>query len=119
MKGKNIIIDGVGIKDLSEWDRKPVKNKLPMELKERMKTEKQWLEMGYLIKKNAKGYEMHPNMMSKKLFLYYLDSQVEKMTNLNAQKNCGTCSYRENRYCFIAGDFVGVSNCCSEWVNKF
>lgn len=108
-------IDGVVVTYFSDWDGLPVKNHLPAELKERMKTENQWLEAGYLLKAGATKYEMHPSVLSKRLCTYYLDLDVEMVTGANAPRSCLTCQLREGRYCVVAGDFVGAKNCCSEW----
>lgn len=109
-------IDGVNVTSLSNWDGKPIKNKLPAELKTRMKTENQWLEAGYLVKAGATGYEMHSNAMGKQLFTYYIDSEVEEITDSNAPKNCMTCGIRTGRFCVFAGDYVSAKTCCSEWI---
>lgn len=96
------------------------KNKLPMELRERLFTRKQWLEKGYVLKENAKEYPMHSQMNYKNRVVYYLDEDVQKMSSCNVVKNCLTCFYRDERsYCEIAGDYVGEINRCSEWVNKY
>ena len=108
-------IDNIEVFRFSEWDGLPIKNHLPDELKERMKTENQWLEYGYVIKVDAPAYEMHPSVMAKKTFVYYLDKDVEAITGENTPKNCLTCSMREGRFCAIAGDYVSSKNCCSEW----
>ena len=57
----------------SDYDGKPIKNKLPEEIKNRFKTEKQWLDEGKQIKESARFVEMHPNAMYKRLCKYYLD----------------------------------------------
>ena len=43
-------IGGVKIDVFSDYDGLPVKSQLPEELKERLKTEKQWLWEGYVVK---------------------------------------------------------------------
>ena len=63
---------------LSSYDGLPVKNHLPVELKERFKTENQWLESGYVLVAGAVGLEMHPTAVSRTLCTYYLDTQVEE-----------------------------------------
>ena len=63
-------IEGFDVTYLSSYDGLPVKNHLPVELRERFKTENQWLESGYL--------EMHPTAVSRTLCTYYLDTQVEE-----------------------------------------
>ena len=106
-------IDGIEILYLSEYDGKPVKNKLPAELKERLLTRNQWLEEGFMVKEGEEGYEMHSNMMGKKTFTYFLDSQVEKIRA--DEEICATCSLRTNRYCLVMGDYVNMEGRCSEW----
>lgn len=108
-------IDGVEILRLSEWDGLPIKNHLPVTLKDRMKTENQWLESGYVVKGTATAYKMHPSAMAKRTFVYYLDEDVEPVTAEDAPKNCMTCSIRNGRFCVVAGDFVSSKNSCSEW----
>lgn len=112
-------IDGVEIYRFSDWDGLPIKNHLPAELKERLKTQNQWLEDGYVLKKGAKKYEMHPSVMAKRTSIYYLDSDVEEARGSNAPKNCLTCTIRRGRFCMIAGDYVGAKNCCSEWTPEW
>lgn len=112
-------IENITITYLSEWDGLPVKNHLPIELKERFLTSNQWLEKGYVLKANAVGYDMHPSAPAKRTFCYFIDTEVEKITDSNMNKCCLTCKYRENNsYCFVAGDFVGRINCCSEWIAR-
>lgn len=106
-------IDGIEITYLSEYDGKPVKNHLPAELKERLWTKNQWLEKGYIVKEGMAGYEMHSNMMGKKLFTYFLDNQVEKIDD--KEELCATCRIRENRFCVVMGDYVSMTGHCSEW----
>ena len=60
------------------YDGLPVKNHLPVELRERFKTENQWLESGYVLVVGAVGLEMHPTAVSRTLCTYYLDTQVEE-----------------------------------------
>lgn len=108
-------IDGVDVTFLSGWDGKPIKNKLPGGLKDRLKTENQWLESGFLLRDGAIGYEMHSNAISKKLFTYYMDYDVEEITENNVPRNCLTCKIRTGRFCVIAGDYVGANTGCSEW----
>jgi len=110
-----MLIDGVKVKYVSNWDGKPIKNKLPTELRERMRTKNQWLEAGFLLKPNATGHEMHSNSMGKKLFTYYIDSDVESITADNAPENCITCKMRTGRFCIVAGDYVSANNRCSEY----
>ena len=42
-------IEGFDVTYLSSYDGLPVKNHLPVELRERFKTENQWLESGYVL----------------------------------------------------------------------
>ena len=99
----------------SDYDGKPIKNKLPEDLKCRFRTEKQWLDEGKQIKENARFVEMHPNAMNKKLCKYYLDEEVEP---LSADKEiCANCVLRnvEEGRCPVMGSFVSSSGHCSEW----
>ena len=98
---------------LSHYDGLPIKNKLPEELKERLKTENQWLEMQLKVKQNECGYEMHPNANFKKTCIYYLDSQVTKLAG--DEKCCATCAIRILRFCPVAGVHISMSHYCSEW----
>lgn len=106
-------IDGIEIIYLSNYDGRPIKNHLPEELKKRLWTENQWLEKGFIVKEGMKGYEMHSNMMGKKLFTYFLDNQVEKINE--DEEICATCRIRENRYCIVMGDYINMTGHCSEW----
>ena len=71
-------IEGFDVTYLSSYDGLPVKNHLPVELRERFKTENQWLESGYVLVAGAVGLEMHPTAVSRTLCTYYLDTQVEE-----------------------------------------
>ena len=108
-------IDGIEITYLSDYDGKPVKNQLPAELKNRLKTENQWMDQGYSVKENEQGYEMHSNMMSKKLFTYYLDKQVEKIDE--DEEICATCKLHSERFCVVMGDYIRLNGHCSEWTD--
>lgn len=105
-------IENVEITCLSEWDNQPIKNKLPEELKEKLRTENQWLERKRRIKEGAVGYDMHPNAMNKKLCTYYLESQTEKLTD---EECCATCTIKIGRYCPVMGAHVSMTHRCSEW----
>lgn len=72
-------IDNMIVCCASEWDGLPIKNKLPEELKARLKTEEQWFDNGYVLKENAAPYEMHPSVLAKRTCVYYLDTDVEPM----------------------------------------
>ena len=61
----------------SDYDGKPIKNKLPTEIKERFKTAKQWPYEGKQVKENAKFVEMHPNATNNRLCRYYFDTEIE------------------------------------------
>lgn len=99
----------------SDYDGKPIKNKLPEELKSRFRTEKQWLDEGKQIKENARFVEMHPNAMNKKLCKYYLDEEVEPLSA--DTEICANCIWRyaEEGRCPVAGTFVSSSGHCFEW----
>lgn len=112
-------IEGYEITYLSSYDGLPVKNHLPVALRERFKTENQWLESGYMLVAGVVGIEMHPNAMNKKLCTYYLDSQVIERTVYDKDSQiCATCGWRQNRYCPFAGGFVGMKHSCSEWEKR-
>lgn len=111
-----MVIDGVEVKRFAECDGLPIKNHLPIEIRERMQTEIQWLEGGYVIKPDATRYEMHASCMSKKTFTYYLDKDVEQITPENAPEYCSTCSIRRGKFCDFAGDYVSAKGHCSEWM---
>lgn len=49
-------IEGFDVTYLSSYDGLPVKNHLPVELRERFKTENQWLESGYVLVVGAGGW---------------------------------------------------------------
>lgn len=109
-------IEGFEITYLSSYDGLPVKNHLPAELKERFRTENQWLEDGYVLMSGVEGMEMHPNAMSRQLYTYYLDSQVMKREEYDRESEiCATCKWREDRYCPFAGGYVSMKHSCSEW----
>ena len=105
-------IENIEIICLSEWDNQPIKNKLPKELKERLRTENQWLERRRRVKEGAVGYNMHSNSMNKKLCTYYLESQTEKMTG---EVCCATCAIKTGRYCPVMSTHVSMTHKCSEW----
>lgn len=111
-------IDGVITTYLSEWDGLPVKNHLPAELQDRLKTENQWLEAGCVLKEGAKKYELHPSALAKRLCAYYLDVDVEPMASASDPQSCLTCKLCSGRYCVVAGDFVGANQRCSEWTPR-
>lgn len=111
-------IDGVPVTYLSGWDSLPVKNHLPAELQNRLKTEKQWLEAGYVLKEGARKYELHPSALAKRLCAYYLDADVAPVTPGSTSQSCMTCQLRDGRYCVVAGGFVGANQRCSEWTPK-
>ena len=71
-------IEGFDVTYLSSYDGLPVKNHLPVELRERFKKENQWLESGYVLVVGVVGLEMHPTAVSRTLCTYYLDTQVEE-----------------------------------------
>lgn len=98
---------------LSEYDGKIVKNHLPEEVKNRFLTKNQWLEKGFVPKENAVAIAMHPSWMSKILCEYYLDSDVEPVSD--SLECCGTCKIYKNRFCIISGEHVSVNNRCSEY----
>lgn len=111
-------IDGVTVTYLSEWDGLPVKNHLPAELQDRLKTENQWLEAGYVLKAGARKYELHPSALAKRLCAYYLDVDVEPVAPASDPQSCMTCQRRAGRHCVVAGGFVGANQRCSEWTPR-
>ena len=64
-------IKGIKVTRFSEYDGLLIKNKLPEELRERLKTRKQWMQEGCLVKEDAEGYEMHARVPAKKTFMYF------------------------------------------------
>lgn len=110
-------IDGIKVNCFADVDGIPIKNHLPLELRERLKTENQWLEDGYIVKATAVPYDMHPSVLSKRTFTYYLDEDVEVIAPENAPRNCLTCSIQKGRFCAVAGDYVSSKHCCSEWTS--
>lgn len=108
-------IDGITITNVSETDGLPFKNKLPAEIRDRLKTENQWLEAGFVLKPDAAGYEMHPAVTYSKPRMYYLDTDVVKVSGETAPDNCMGCMNRAGRFCPVAGDYVSSKNRCSEW----
>lgn len=119
MKGADImdIIELLNVR-CSDYDGKPIKNKLPEEFKDRFKTEKQWLDEGKQLKADARFVEMHPNAMNKKLCKYYLDEDLEDVSpNREICVNCGL-RYAEQGRCPVMGGFVSADGRCSEWVPK-
>lgn len=79
------------------------------------RTEKQWLDAGFVPKKESTGCEMHASMMSSKTYIYYLPEDVEPIKKKT--KCCRTCSIREGKFCIVAGDYISLTHCCSEWTN--
>lgn len=104
------------IKYLSEYDSKIVKSRLPENIKLRFLTKNQWLEKGFVPKKDATIYKMHPASLNKKTCDYYFDEDIEPCSK--ELKCCATCIYFKNRYCMIAGDYVSVNSKCSEYESK-
>lgn len=102
-----MIIDG------KDFPGVEAKNKLPAEVRERLLTENQWLDRGFFVKPGVEGYTMRSNMCGEKMFVYYLDTQVEPITN--ATQTCATCGLRQGRFCEVAGDYVSLKHRCSEW----
>ena len=114
-------IGGVKIDVFSDYDGLPVKSQLPEELKERLKTEKQWLWEGYVVKPEEKerGYSIHPTMLNKKLCIYYFEDQVSNIQEGANIKNCSTCNWpSKNHYCICAGGRVSPDGRCSEWEKR-
>lgn len=109
------IIDLLNVRR-SDFDGKPIKNKLPQEIKELFKTEKQWLEEGMQLKEDACFVEMHPNATSNRVCKYYTEDEVELMDS--SVEICANCGFQhlENGRCLIMGDFVSVNGHCSEWI---
>lgn len=102
----------------SDYDGKPIKNKLPDEIRYRFKTEKQWIDEGKQLRENARYIEMHPNAMNKKLCKYYLDEEVETLSL--DKKICANCKLRraEAGRCVVMGTFVSGTSHCSEWIGS-
>lgn len=68
----------LGSVKVSDYDSKPIKNKLPPELREKFLTRQQWEDLQMEIKKGAEPVAMHPNAMSKKLCYYYYIDDVQQ-----------------------------------------
>ena len=64
-------------KYLSKFDGLPIKNKLPKDLKSRLKTMYGWAELGKSPKDNAPYYRFHSWKDDDALHYYYLDTDVE------------------------------------------
>lgn len=89
------------------------KNKLPAEIRERLLTENQWMERGFAVKDGKEGYTMRSNMSGSKLFVYFMDTQVEPISATT--EVCATCSIRQGHFCDVAGEYVSMQHHCSEW----
>lgn len=93
-----------------------IKNRQPLDYR----TPIQWEYVGRKIKSDAIGKQMYASRQSKKIFTYYLIEETEEITSDNVEKSCLTCSYiGNNKFCEIAGDYVGKINLCSEWTSKY
>lgn len=108
-------IDGIEITRFSEVTGQPIKNHLPLKLRDKVKTENQWLEEGYCLKSGATPYIMHPSVGAKRTFVYYLYTDVEQITSQNSPKCCMTCGYCSNRWCVVNEQHISPKGCCSEW----
>jgi len=106
---------GFEVTRFSEWDGLPIKNKLPEELKIRLKTKKQWLDEGYLVNPDATAYEMHHQVLAKMTYIYYHEDDVTKITPEDNIQTCATCRYRQKQYCIVMAAFTGAEERCSEW----
>ena len=115
-----LIIDGIEITTYSAYDGMPIKNEVPQELRERLKTRNQWFELGFVPKTDAVAYDFHPNDQHKLLRSYYLDTDVisSKDPSAPTPKICKYCEYRYYKWCPIAGDKVPDTHHCSEWEEK-
>ena len=113
---RSCTIDGIQITYLSSYDGFPIKNHAPEELKERLKTKLQWLELGFSPKENAEPYEMHPQAGARKTCMYYLDNDVEPINSETAPRSCYTCAFRQKYFCEIRGDYISGDHYCSEWI---
>lgn len=56
---------------------------------------------------------MHPNAFTKKTCTYFLDTQVEPLTDKD--ERCATCSLRKGGKCLVMGSYVSADGHCSEW----
>lgn len=106
-------INGVEVTCFSEFDGKPIKNKLPEKIKNKMKTEKQWREEGFRVIQDEKGYEMHPTEYQKKLYTYFFYMQVEDLGEVDLV--CETCHLRQGKFCPVIKDYIDFDEICSEW----
>ncbi len=73
----NIEVEFFGIKAVaSANDFLPIKNHLPHDLAVKLKTRKQWVELGFCPKTDAAQYELHPDMRAKRTFMYFHEDDV-------------------------------------------
>lgn len=113
-----MLVRGISV-ECSGYDGLPIKNHLPPELRDAFRTRRQWLEGGFVPRDAATAVPMHPNAMNKKLVDYFYADDVEIPAG-DVPRNCLTCRIRGgNRFCVIAGGFVGEANRCSEYEPKF
>ena len=54
----------------------PVKNHLPHDLAVKLKTKNQWLDLGFFQDSDATPYEMHPDLIAKRTYVYYHEDDV-------------------------------------------
>ena len=72
-------IEGFEILFTDNIDGLPFKSLLPPKLNARLKTEKQWRELGFALKPGATGFKMHISMSRLKVIKYFLDNEVERV----------------------------------------
>lgn len=107
-------IENYEVKDSEMENGYPFKNKLPEEIKNRLLTKNQWLEMALTPKAEAKAYKMYANRTGHSpLYDYYLDTDVEPLPN--DAEVCATCEIRCGKFCDIAGEYINMTGHCSEW----
>ena len=93
------------------------KYRLPSELKERYKTEGEWIMEGKIVKATAEGRVMLETSSSKNPVKFYLDTEVQPIYS-NTQV-CASCIIRKtNNFCPYKSCFVRFSNTCSHWTGK-
>lgn len=54
----------------------PIKNHLPPELGARLKTKRQWEQLGFRIPNDSPAYDLHPSVMAKRTNTYFYEDDV-------------------------------------------
>lgn len=77
---RTMIVDGNILNDtsyLSKVDGIPIKNKLPEDIRGRLKIKSDWIKSGRIPKVGAKPFRLHSYNEYQDFGLYYLDKDVE------------------------------------------